>query len=247
MLKYSKAPFWQAIVFSLSVVTFSQISNSVDALPADQDATKQEDLEAQVATSDLDNEDGEDGMNDAYWLDLLSQEDDVEKRAPSPRDLFKANYGKRAPSPRDLFKANYGKRAPNPRDLFKANYGKRAPNPRDLFMNNYGKRAPNPRDLFMNNYGKRAPNPRDLFAAAYGNYGKRAPNIRDLFASAYSKYQKRAPNPRDLFSSVYGNYGFDKRYNNDDEGMINYGESKRFGFKQNDPRSLFRSVYGYLK
>ena len=93
-----------------------------------------------------------DATDDAYWLDFLNQDSNIDKRAPSPRDLFKANYGKRAPSPRDLFMNNYGKRAPNPRDLFAANYGKRAPNPRDLFMNNYGKRSPNPRDLFASAY-----------------------------------------------------------------------------------------------
>ena len=64
-----------------------------------------------------------DAIDDAYWLDLLSQENRFEKRAPNPRDLFMANYGKRAPNPRDLFMANYGKRAPNPRDLFAAAYG----------------------------------------------------------------------------------------------------------------------------
>ena len=59
MLKHSKAPFWQAILFSILLVTFIQLSSSVDASPADQDATKQENLEAQVAPSELDNVDGE--------------------------------------------------------------------------------------------------------------------------------------------------------------------------------------------
>ena len=30
-----------------------------------------------------------DAMDDAYWLDVLSEE----KRAPNPRDLFAAAYG----------------------------------------------------------------------------------------------------------------------------------------------------------
>jgi hypothetical protein len=71
---------------------------------------------------------------------------------------------------------------------------------------------------------------------------------RALFQSVYSQLRKRAPSPRDLFSSVYSNYGYDKRYNNDGGlGMANYGDYKRSAFRKNDPRSLFRSVYGYLR
>ena len=50
---YSKAQFWQVILFSLSFVTVSQLSNSVDALPADQDATKHEELELSDGTSSI--------------------------------------------------------------------------------------------------------------------------------------------------------------------------------------------------
>ena len=56
---YSKAPFWQAIVFTLSLVTLSQLSSSVDALPAEQDATRHEKREAPDATSAISNEEGE--------------------------------------------------------------------------------------------------------------------------------------------------------------------------------------------
>ena len=55
---YSKAQFWQAIVFTLSLITLSQLSSSVDALPAEQDATKQK-REAPDAASAISNEEGE--------------------------------------------------------------------------------------------------------------------------------------------------------------------------------------------
>ena len=43
-------------------------------------------------------------------------------------------------------------------------------------------------------------------------------------------------------------FRYDKRYNNDGGlGMTNYGDYKRSAFRKNDPRSLFRSVYGYLR
>ena len=39
-----------------------------------------------------------------------------------------------------------------------------------------------------------------------------------------------------------------KRYSNDEDyGLMNYSKSRRSVYKPNDPRSLFRSVYGYLK
>ena len=56
---HSKAQFWQAVVISLSLVTLCQLSSSVDALPADQDATKHEKREAQEAASDVSNEEGD--------------------------------------------------------------------------------------------------------------------------------------------------------------------------------------------
>ena len=58
---YSKAQFWQAILFSLSVVIVSQLSSSVNALPADQDATKHDELETPDAKSSIEN-DGEEGQ-----------------------------------------------------------------------------------------------------------------------------------------------------------------------------------------
>ena len=50
---YSKAQFWHAILISFTFVTVSQLSSSVDALPADQDATKHEELELSDGTSSI--------------------------------------------------------------------------------------------------------------------------------------------------------------------------------------------------
>ena len=50
---YSKAQFWQAILLSVFFVTVSQLSSSVDALPADQDATKHEEVELSDAKSSI--------------------------------------------------------------------------------------------------------------------------------------------------------------------------------------------------
>ena len=56
---HSKAQFWQAVVISLSLVTLCQLSSSVDALPADQDATKHEQLETPEAASAVNDEEGD--------------------------------------------------------------------------------------------------------------------------------------------------------------------------------------------
>ena len=54
---YSKAQFRQAIVLTLSLVALTQLSSSVDALPAEQDATKEK-REAPDATSAISSEEG---------------------------------------------------------------------------------------------------------------------------------------------------------------------------------------------
>merc|ERR1712137_701266 len=77
---------------------------------------------------------------------------------------------------------------------------------------------------------------------------------RSLFQAAYSDYRfKRAPDPRSLFHHVYSNYrggGFRKRYEPLEEMYYAppaplYSGSKR-GFRNpQDPRNLFRAVYGW--
>merc|ERR1711953_1417822 len=106
--------------------------------------------------------------------------------------------------------------------------------------------------LSEDNMEKRAfgPNdPRSLFQAAYR--GKRAPDPRSLFQSVYKL--KRAADPRSLFQHVYSNYnggGFRKRYEPPEEMYYAapaplYSGSKR-GFRNpQDPRNLFRAVYGW--
>merc|ERR1712004_611971 len=86
------------------------------------------------------------------------------------------------------------------------------------------------------------------------NMEKRAfgPNDpRSLFQAAYRG--KRAPDPRSLFQHVYSNYnggGFRKRYEPLEEMYYAppaplYSGSKR-GFRNpQDPRNLFRAVYGW--
>jgi len=94
--------------------------------------------------------------------------------------------------------------------------------------------------------------PRSLFQAAYSDYrSKRAPDPRSLFQSVYKL--KRAADPRSLFQHVYSNYnggGFRKRYEPLEEMYYAppaplYSGSKR-GFRNpQDPRNLFRAVYGW--
>merc|ERR1711956_175560 len=86
---------------------------------------------------------------------------------------------------------------------------------------------------------------------------------RSLFASVYANYHKRGNDPRDLFKSMYANYygagngaGYRKRYNTQPNIESYYQAppppapvvgSKR-GFKNpQDPRNLFRAVYGWKK
>ena len=59
---YSKAQFWHAILISFTFVTVSQLSSSVDALPADQDATKHEEVEIPKSSIENDGEEGERGI-----------------------------------------------------------------------------------------------------------------------------------------------------------------------------------------
>ena len=60
---YSKAQFWQALLFSLSFVTVCQLSSPVDALPTDQDATNHEDVEIPDTKSSI-GSDGEEGQKE---------------------------------------------------------------------------------------------------------------------------------------------------------------------------------------
>ena len=59
---YSKAQFWHAILISFTFVTVSQLSSSVDALPADQDATKHEEVEIPKSSVENDGEEGKRGV-----------------------------------------------------------------------------------------------------------------------------------------------------------------------------------------
>ena len=56
---YSKAPFWHAILFSISLATLSQLSSSVEALAAEQDESKQDISNPPSADSPISGDDGE--------------------------------------------------------------------------------------------------------------------------------------------------------------------------------------------
>ena len=64
---HSKAQFWQAVVILLSLVTLSQLSSSVDALPADQDATKNEKRDAPDDTVAINDGEGEGRNTNEYY------------------------------------------------------------------------------------------------------------------------------------------------------------------------------------
>lgn len=79
---------------------------------------------------------------------------------------------------------------------------------------------------------------------------------RSLFKAIYSNYHaKRAADPRSLFQSVYSNYnsnrgGYRKRYEPLEEMYYAppapvYSGSKRGFSNPQDPRNLFRAVYGW--
>lgn len=56
---YSKAPFWHALLFSISLVTLSQLLSSVEALAAEQDESKQDISNPPSADSPINGDDGE--------------------------------------------------------------------------------------------------------------------------------------------------------------------------------------------
>jgi hypothetical protein len=56
---YPKAPFWHAILFSISLVTLSQLPSSVEALAADQDDSKPDSANPPSADTPIHGDDGE--------------------------------------------------------------------------------------------------------------------------------------------------------------------------------------------
>ena len=57
---YSKAPFcWHAILFSISLVTLSQLSSPVEALAAEQNESEQDVSNPPSADSPINGDDGE--------------------------------------------------------------------------------------------------------------------------------------------------------------------------------------------